>query len=136
MKAFQPYLNFDGNCREAMTFYHECIGGEFFINSFADANIPGPPGSENRTMHANIKRGTAVIMASDTMPTHPFSRGNNMHINVDCESREELDKLANALVQGGKFTMAPQDTFWGAYFAMLVDKFGVQWMFNFDTTQS
>jgi PhnB protein len=74
-------------------------------------------------------------MASDTMPEHPFSIGTNYHINVDCDSREELDTLVAALGEGGKVTMPPDDMFWGAYFAMLVDKFGVQWMFNFDQTQ-
>ncbi len=136
MKGFQPYLNFDGTCHEAMTFYHQCLGGELYVQTFADAKVPGPPGSESRVVHANIRKGNAVLMASDTMPGHPSSTGTNVHVNVDCESRDELDKAVAGLSQGGTITMPPGEMFWGAYFAMLTDKYGIQWMFNFDQTQA
>ena len=130
MKAFQPYLNFDGNTREAMTFYQKSLGGDLQMQSFADAHVPGPPGSENRVMHARLARGNAVLMASDTMPGHPFSQGTNVHVNVDCESVEEIEKAFKAMSQGGQVVMPLADQFWGARFGMLVDKFGVHWMFN------
>jgi PhnB protein len=130
MKAFQPYLNFDGNTREAMTFYQKSLGGDLQIQSFADAHVPGPPGSENRVMHARLARGNAVLMASDTMPGHPFSQGTNIHVNVDCESVDEIEKAFKAMSQGGNVVMPLADQFWGARFGMLVDKFGVHWMFN------
>src|ERR1043165_4431849 len=97
MKAFQPYLNLDGNTREAMTFYQQCLGGKLDVMSFADAKVPGPPGSENRVMHARLVDGDAVLMASDTMPGHPFTPGNNVHVNVECDSPEELEKKFAAL---------------------------------------
>lgn len=130
MKAFQPYLNFDGETREAMTFYHKALGGDLNIMSFADSGQQAPPGDENRVMHAKLENGPAVLMASDTMRGHPFVKGTNVHVNVDCDSNEEIDRVFKAMSEGSKITMPLQDTFWGARFGMLTDKFGVNWMFN------
>lgn len=136
MKAFQPYLNFDGNARDAMTFYHQCLGGDLDIKSFADSGQPSPPGSENRTMHARLSSGNAVLMASDTMPDMPFIQGNNVYINVDCDSVEEIDRIFAKFSDGAKIMMPLQDTFWGARFGMLADRFGVNWMFNCELKKS
>jgi PhnB protein len=130
MKAVQPYLNFDGKTREAMTFYHAALGGELQIQTFADAKIPTPPGSEDRVVHARITVGSAILMASDSQPGTGVTMGNNVHINLECDSKEEVDRLFKALGEGGTVTMPAQDMFWGAYFGMLTDKFGVHWMFN------
>ena len=130
MKSFVPYLNFDGNTREAMEFYKSCTGGTLEIQSFAEAKIPGPPGSENRTLHARLESGSAVLMASDTMPGMQFTPGNNVHINVDCEDVPQIERLFAAFSDGASVTMPLQNQFWGARFGMLVDKFGVHWMFN------
>src|SRR4051812_27014391 len=92
MKAFQPYLNFDGNCRDAMEFYQECLGGELTIQTFGDVKAPGPPGTDKRVMHARLSKGNAVLMASDTMPGMAFSQGSDVHVNVDCESVEEIER--------------------------------------------
>jgi PhnB protein len=135
MKQINVYLTFDGNCREAMTFYAEALGAEITFHSFKDMpQCPG--GAEDRIMHASVAKGAAVLMASDTMPGMPFTAGNNFSISVNSESAEEVDKLVAALGAGGKITMPPQDMFWGAYFGMLTDKFGLQWMFNFDKAQA
>jgi len=136
MKAFQPYLNFDGNAREAMTFYHQCLGGQLDVQSFADAKMAGPLGSENRVMHARITNGNATLMASDTMPGHPFAAGTNYHVNVDCDTNEEIDRIFSAFSDGARVNMPLQDTFWGARFGMLTDKYGVNWMFNCEQKKS
>lgn len=130
MKSIQPYLNFDGNAREAMTFYRECLGGTLDIQTFADAHIPTPPGAEQRVMHARLTAGPVVIMASDIMPGSQFVQGTNVHLNIDCDSVEELDRVFAALGQGGTVTMPLADQFWGARFGMLTDRFGVHWMLN------
>lgn len=130
MKAFQPYLNFDGKTREAMTFYNDAFGGTMQMQTYTDAKVPAPPGNENRVIHARIEVGSAILMASDSMPGQGVTFGNNAHINIDCDSKDEVDRLMSALGAGGKITMPGQDTFWGAYFGMLTDKFGVHWMFN------
>jgi PhnB protein len=130
MKAITPYLNFDGHTHEAMTFYHKILGGSLDIQTFGDLKAPGPPGSEKRVVHARITNGPVVLMASDTMPGMPFVQGNNIHINIDCDTVAELERLFTAFGEGGNVTMPLSDQFWGARFGMLTDKFGVRWMFN------
>jgi PhnB protein len=131
MKDIAVYLTFDGNCEEAMSFYAKALDAPMDLMKFAD--MPEcPPGAEKRIMHARIHKGAVVLMASDTMPGHPFTPGNNFSISVDAEGVEEVNRLSAALSAGGKVTMPPQDMFWGAYFGMLTDKFGNNWMFNFD----
>ncbi|MFL5574654.1 MAG: VOC family protein [Gemmatimonadaceae bacterium] len=133
MNALITYLNFDGNARDAMTFYQKCLGAELHIQTSGDVKAPGPPGSENRVIHARLtKGGKAVLMASDTMPGSTLVQGNNFLVNIDCESIPEIERLFAAFSAGGKVMMPLQDTFWGARFGMLTDKFGVQWMFNYD----
>ena len=78
MKGFQTYLNFKGNTREAMTFYKECVGGELFLQTFEET---GGGAGNTGIMHARLTVGSAILMASDTMPGMPFTRGNNFHIN-------------------------------------------------------
>ena len=131
MKAIVPYLNFDGNCKEAMTFYAKCLGAELELHPFSD--MPGnlPPGAANRTMHARLRKGSAELMASDTIPGTALQRGNASSVSVHCESREEIDSLFTAMGEGGKVLMPLEDQFWGARFGMITDKIGVQWMFNY-----
>lgn len=132
MKGIVPYLNFDGDCRQAMSFYQQCLGGELDVRGFSDGQFDGslPPGAQDRVMHARLDLGPVVIMASDTMPGMPFQRGNGVWLNLECESGEEVDALYGKLSEGGRGVMPPADTFWGAYFAMLTDRHGVGWMLN------
>ena len=127
MKAIQPYLNFDGNAREAMTFYHACLGGQLHIQSFGDVKMPG---DQDRTMHSTLTNGSAIIMASDTMPGMTLNKGNNQYICVDCSDVAEEERIFAALSEGGQVAQPLQDTFWGARFGMLTDKYGMHWMFN------
>jgi len=130
MRGIQTYLNFDGKTREAMTFYQKCLGGELSIRSFRETGVETPKGAEDRTVHARLQKGTAVLMASDTLPGMPFRQGTNFSINIDCESAAEIAKLFKAFSEGNEVTMPLQDTFWGARFGMITDRFGVSWMFN------
>ncbi|HZI51506.1 MAG TPA: VOC family protein [Terriglobia bacterium] len=132
MREMVTYLNFDGNAREAMQFYARCLGGELTLMPFSEAKVDVPPGAQNRTIHAKLMKGSCVLMASDTMPGTPFQRGNNFHICLQCESLTETEQLFSSLGENGKVTMPLQDTFWGARFGMIVDQFGVSWMFNFE----
>ena len=136
MKDLNTYLTFDGNCREAMTFYQQCLGAELQVMSFADAPVGGMPAeAANRVMHARLSKGSAVLMASDTMPGMPLQQGSNFSISINCESMEEIQAYFAALGENGKVTMPLQDTFWGAHFGMLTDKFGINWMFNLETAK-
>jgi PhnB protein len=132
MKSITTYLVFDGNCRQAMTFYQKCLGAELFLQTFADAKMESPKGAENRVIHARLTKGSAILMASDTMPGMPFTQGNNFSVAVGCESVQEIEKLFAAFGEKGKVTMALHDAFWGARFGMLTDQFGVNWMFDFE----
>lgn len=129
-----PYLNFDGNCREAITFYHKCLGGDLMISTFGESGMDAPPESKDRIVHARISQGASVLlMASDTMSNgSPYVQGNNVWVSLTCDSDEEVDKLFASMSAGGKEEMVPQDTFWNAYFAMFTDKFGFHWMLNHD----
>src|SRR5262245_12512033 len=132
MQFINPYLNFDGNTREAMEFYARVLGAQLEIQSFADVGMADKPELKDRTMHASLKKGDVVIMASDTMPGMNFVPGNNVWININCESDEEIERLFKALGEGGSVVMPLADQFWGAKFGMLNDKYGMHWMLNFE----
>jgi PhnB protein len=132
MKEMITYLTFDGNTRQAMEFYKKCLGGELYVMPFSEGPPDMPKEAKDRIMHAKLTNGTNVLMASDTMPGHPYQQGNNFSICVNPESKQEAEKLFAALSEKGKVTMPLQDTFWGAHFGMLTDQFGVSWMFNFE----
>lgn len=133
MKDINTYLVFDGNCREAMTFYKQCLQGELFIVPFSEAPIEmAARGAGDRIMHASLKAGSGVLMASDSMPDMPVRQGDNFSISLNCESLEETDRLFNALADKGHIKMPLQQTFWATRFGMLTDRFGINWMFNFE----
>lgn len=133
MKSLTTYLTFDGTCREAMTFYAKCLGADLHAIPFSEGPGTAPPGAGDRIMHAKINKGaTTLLMASDSMPGMHVQTGFNFSISIDCESGPEIDALFAALGEGGKVSMPLADMFWGARFGMLIDKFGIQWMLNFD----
>jgi PhnB protein len=132
MKFINPYLNFDGNTREAMQFYAGVLDAELEIQSFGDVGMAETPEMKDRTMHASLKKGDVVIMASDTMPGMPYVQGNNVWININCESEEEIERLFKALGAAGTVLMPLADQFWGAKFGMLKDRYDIHWMLNFD----
>jgi PhnB protein len=135
MQQANIYLNFDGNCREAMTFYGQCLQAEPGFTPFS----AGPPGmlgkaaetASDRILHAELSKGPVVLMASDTLPGMPFIQGNNFAISISCDSEAELQRLFAALGEGGSVTMPLHDAFWGGRFGMLTDRFGIGWMLSF-----
>ena len=131
MKEVNPYLNFNGSTRRAMTFYNECFGAKLDIMPMPDAQGQPSTDPNSRVMHACISRnGQSILMASDTMPSHTLQPGNNMHVSIQCESVAEIERLFAALSHGGVVKVPLADTFWGARFGMLTDQFGIQWMLN------
>ncbi|MFC0182464.1 PhnB protein [Pseudarcicella hirudinis] len=140
MAAVNPYLTFDGNCEEAFNFYKSVFGGEFpYIGRFSDApSDSGMPSDEaNKIMHVSLPIGHgSIIMGSDRLNEHGKATiGDNFSISINAESEAEADKLFNGLSAGGNVSMPLQKTFWGAYFGMFTDKFGIQWMVNYDYNQ-
>lgn len=135
MKDINTYLTFDGDCREAMTFYKGCLDAELDIRLFSDIPEEVPAEAKDRVAHARLTKGSAVLMASDTMPGIPFQLGNNFSVSLNCESQREIETFFSALAENGKVTMPLQDVFWGAHFGMLTDRFGINWMFSLEKTK-
>jgi PhnB protein len=141
MASINPYLNFDGKTEEAFNFYKSVFGGEFAVIQKMSETPDGgklPKNEQNRVMHVSLPIGKGdILMGSDTMPSmgHTLNIGNNMHIAISPESEKEADRLFKGLSAGGTVIMPLEKTFWNAYFGMLVDKFGVQWMVNYTYDQ-
>lgn len=142
MAKINPYLIFNGNCEEAFLFYQSVFGNEFkYFVKFKD--MPAENFSEevseedaDKIIHVALPIGKGtVLMGSDSNAQSNIVRiGNNFSISINTESREEADALFNGLSFGGKVFIPMNVSFWGAYFGMLEDKFGVNWMVNFDET--
>lgn len=138
MPSLYPYLNFQGNTEDAFLFYKSVFGGEFAIlQRFKD--MPGADKiSENekeKIMHVSLPIGNEnVLMGTDALESmgQKLIQGNNISISINVESEAEADRLYNGLSAGGKVEMKLQKTFWGVYFGMFSDKFGIQWMINYD----
>jgi PhnB protein len=143
MAAINPYLTFDGTCEAAFTFYKSVFGGEFpFVGRFNEMppmegqTIPEEEG--NKIMHISLPISKeTTLMGSDSSAAfgHNHVAGNNFSISINAESEEEATKLFNGLSADGQVTMPLDKTFWGAYFGMFTDKFGIQWMVNYDYNQ-
>ncbi|WP_306350053.1 VOC family protein [Flavobacterium sp. '19STA2R22 D10 B1'] len=133
MTQINPYLNFDGNCREAMAFYKECFGGELVMMPFEGSPMEDqvPAEAKQHIMHANLINGGLVLMASDSLSCE-LKRGNAITLSINCSSTAEIDTFFGNLSKDGNITMPLSEQFWGAKFGMLTDKFGVNWMLNYD----
>ena len=136
MKSINVYLNFDGNCKQAMEFYKKCLGGELYTMPFSEAPFDSPTEAKDRVIHAALQVGSGMLMASDTMPGTSFTQGNNFSVMIECENAAEQDRIFAALGDGGKVTMPIQDTFWDARFGMVTDRFGISWMFNLSKSKT
>jgi len=131
MKTVTASLSFGGNCRQAMSFYRDCLATELELNPYPDASGKPSPDPGAKIMHAQLVRsGAAILMASDTPQPESLRAGNNFSIAIDCGSAEEADRLFAALSGGGEVRMPLMDAPWGARFGMLTDQFGIQWMIN------
>ncbi|GEC78206.1 VOC family protein [Flavobacterium aquatile] len=139
MALINVHLNYNGNAEEAFTFYKSVFGGEFSkITRLKDLESPDFPVDEkdaDKIMHIALPIGKNVLMANDV----PSSLGtvseneNRSKIAVSAESKEEADKLFNGLSVGGTVEMPIQDSPWGSYFGMFRDKYGIEWMIDFDS---
>ncbi len=141
MPTLNPYLNFLGNTEEAFRFYQSVFGGKLDIRRFKDmpetSNVPDK--EKELVMHAALPIGKSnVLMATDALDSmgQKVNAGNNFYISVNTDSKAEADKIFRGLSDGAKIEMEMGDTFWGAYFGMLKDKFGIQWMVSYDRPQS
>lgn len=140
MSVMNPYLNFNGNAEEAFNFYKSVFGGEFSsISRFKD--VPPehklPDNESEKIMHVALPLGKGtILMGSDVPGSMKKARfGDNIFISIMTESEEEASNLFNKLSNGGNVLMPMNKTFWGDYFGMASDKFGVQWMISYHYNQ-
>jgi PhnB protein len=125
-----PYLTFNGNCREAMTFYKDALHGELNIQTFEESPMEVPPEQKDRVMHATLTFGDAIIMASDGMPENEVIFGNSISLSIAAKAVEDGERIFKNLSSDGTVVMPWEKTFWGAMFGMCKDKFGIDWMVN------
>lgn len=141
MARTSTYLNFSRQTEEAFTFYKSVFGGDFTSGGIARfRDIPAAPDAppmaeqdKNLVMHVELPiTGGHLLMGTDAPESMGFSVrfGNNVHINLEPDTRAETERLFRGLSAGGKVEMELQEMFWGAYFGSCTDKFGVRWMFN------
>jgi PhnB protein len=133
MAHLTPYLSFNGNCKEAMEFYHACLGGELSVMTVADSPMKdqSPAEIQNNVMHSRLVAGEVVLMAADTMGRGEAVRGNGTVLCIIGRTKAEIQDLFSKLAEGGNVGQPLQDTFFGT-FGELTDKFGVNWMFQAD----
>jgi PhnB protein len=143
MAQVNPYINFRGNCEEAFDFYKSVFGGDFgMVGRYKDmppsegAHMGEIDGEKIMHMSLQISKET-VLMGSDIggeWARHTVD-GNNIQISINTESEGEAKKIFNGLSAGGRINMPLEKTFWGALFGMFTDKFGINWMVNYDYKQ-
>jgi PhnB protein len=141
MATINPYLNFNGSTEVAFNFYKSVFGGEFAaLIRFKDTPEAGKitENEKDKIMHITLPIGVGnTLMASDVLESmgHTLTSGNNFYLSISADSEADADKIFKGLSAGGKVTMPLEKTFWGSYFGMLTDKFGIRWMVSYDYKQ-
>ena len=127
-----PYIIFNGNCEDALNFYAKVFGGEIKnLTRFEGSPIESMAADKQKIMHSHFGAKGILFMASDSGEGGPEAANSGMvHFSLDFDNANEEEKVFNALAENGKISMPLQDTFWGAKFGMVTDKFGVNWMVN------
>lgn len=139
MAMLNPYLNFNGNTEEAFNFYRSVFGTEFAaLQRFRDTPEPicnqVAPADADKIMHIALPVKGNLLMATDALDSmgQSVQAGTNFSLSLNADSLEEAERLFRALSAGGKVVMPLDKAFWGAYFGLLIDSFGIQWMVNYD----
>jgi PhnB protein len=138
MTQINSYLTFGGNCREAMIFYAACLGGELFLQTVGQSPMSGklPVKMKDSILHATLTNGALKIMGSDMVSEQGLVQGNSVSLMLNCSSEEEIRNYYAKLSADGNSNYPLEDTFWGALFGGLTDKFGNHWLLNFDKSQN
>jgi len=136
MPQINAYLTFDGNCREAMTFYRDCLGGELNFMTVGETPIADQmaPLAPESIMHSCLKNGSLVLLGSD-VGCNGKSQSSAVSLMIDCESEAQINELFEKLSEGGQVLCPLEDTFWNAKFVAFKDRFGFGWNLNYDKSQ-
>ena len=139
MKAINPWINFNGNAEEAFTFYKSVFGGEFAkivrFKDISSAEFPVAENEANKIMHIALPIGKNNVLMANDVPEimgRINENENRSKISISAESREEADKLFNGLSAGGDIEGPIGDSPWGSYAGMFRDKYGIEWIVEFD----
>jgi PhnB protein len=139
MALINPHINFNGNAEEAFDFYKSVFGGEFAkimrLKDLSSPEFPIAPNDANKILHIALPIGKNVLMGNDVPEIlGPVNENENRSkISISAESKEEADKLFNGLSEGGTIEMPIGESPWGSYFGMFRDKYGIEWMVDFDS---
>ncbi len=132
MQSITPYLFFPGNCEEAMNFYKKVFNAEITtLQRFGSASMPVTEEHREKIMHGELTIGTITLMFSDGAPHRDITNGDNVHLNLSFDNETALRLTWGKLTEEGSVHMDLQDTFWGALFGQLEDKYGIRWMLNY-----
>ena len=134
MSELCPYLNFNGNCREAMTFYQSILGGELNFISAGESPMAEqmPPDMKDQILHSTLTKGSVTILLSSDAFGSEVENGNAFHLSFTCQSEDHIRSLFGKLSNGGKVNHPLEAPFWGGLFTMITDKFGKNWMLSWD----
>ena len=134
MAQINSYLTFSGNCREAMLFYQKCLGGELVLQTIGDSPLAKqlPAKMKEFILHATLTKNELILMGSDMVAEGGLIKGNAVSLSINCSSEKEIKAFYNNLSAGGNADHPLEDTFWGALFGDLTDKYGNHWLLSFD----
>lgn len=134
MTQINSYLTFNGNCREAMTFYKACLGGQLSFQTVGESPLSDemPERMKRCILHATLTKGSLVLMGTDMVGEQGLIRGNSVSLSLNCSSEAEIKSYYNKLSAGGIIDHPLEKSFWGALFGDLTDKFGNHWILNYN----
>ena len=134
MFQINAYLTFDGNCREAMTFYQDCLGGELSFQTIGESPLSEkmPKQMRESILHATLTKGNLILLATDMVSGLGLVKGNSVSLSLYCSSEEETTSSYAKLSAGGTANHPLEDSFWGALFGDLTDKFDNHWIISFN----
>ena len=134
MTQINSYLCFTGNCREAMLFYKDCLGGELNLQTIGESPLADemPAQMKECILHATLTNGALVLMGSDMVGENGRIKGNTVSLALNCSSEEEIRRAYAKLSDGGEASHPLENSFWGALFGDLVDKYGNHWLLNYE----
>ncbi len=137
MTQINAYLTFNGNCKDAMIFYKACLGGELVLQTIGESPMADKMPAQMREciLHSSLTNGGLVIMGTDCVPGQGLVKGNSVSLCLNCSTEAEIKNYYAKLVDGGTATHPLENTFWGALFGSLTDKYGNHWLLNFQQAQ-
>ncbi len=138
MARINTYLTFNGNCREAMNFYRDCLGGKLSFQTVGESPLSSkmPVKMKNCILHATLLKGDLILQATDMTGDSRLSKGNSVSLLLDCNSEREIRTFYHKLSSGGQQTHPLEVSFWGAILGNLIDKYDHHWLLHYDKNKS